>query len=261
MFDDQVVIERRGAALWIRLDRPAKMNALTPSILDGLNAALDMAAADPAIVAVAITGTGSAFCAGADLQGLMDMSGVDDSLNAFVAHTAATMTRLELFPKPAIAAVNGIATAGGLEIVLSCDLVIAARSATFGDGHANFGLLPGAGASVRLPRKIGPTRAKYLLFTGDFMSADDCAAMGLVNQVVDTAELEAVVDRIVTKLAAKSPIGLQRMKQLVDDGLDQPRATALRLELAVGALHAVSFDSNEGIAAFNEKRRPQFQGR
>lgn len=261
MSGDPVIAERRGAALWIRLDRPAKMNALTPSVLAGLNAALDLAAADPAITAVAITGNGRAFCAGADLQGLKDMSGVDDGLNAFVARTAATMTRLEQFPKPVIAAVNGIAAAGGLEIVLSCDLVIAARSAKFGDSHANFGLLPGAGASVRLPRKIGPTRAKYLLFTGDFISADDALAMGLVNQVVDAAELEAVVDAIAAKLAAKSPLGLQRMKQLVDDGLDQSRATALRLELAVCALHAASFDSNEGIAAFNEKRRPQFKGR
>jgi enoyl-CoA hydratase len=258
-----VVCEKRDSAMWIRLNRPAELNALTHAMFDGCIAALDGAAGDPEVMVVVVTGTGRAFCAGADLKFLLEIPPQqrDDAINVYLHRASDLMTRFETFPKPVIAAVNGIATAGGMELVLSCDLVIAAKSASLGDGHANYGLLPGAGASVRLPRKIGPTRAKYLFFTGDLLPPVECLAMGLVNQVIDDAELEAAVDRLVKKIAAKSPIGLRRMKQLVDDGLNQPRDTAMRLELAVSALHTSSFDRNEGIAAFNEKRKPQFQGR
>jgi enoyl-CoA hydratase/carnithine racemase len=146
-------------------------------------------------------------------------------------------------------------------LVLCCDLVIAARSAKLGDAHANFGLLPGGGSSVRLPRKIGPTRAKYLLFTGDFLPADDLIASGLVNEVVDDAELTAAAERMVAKLGAKSSLVLRRMKALVADGLEQPKDVALRLELLASEVHAHSHDMREGLAAFEQKRKPSFIGR
>jgi enoyl-CoA hydratase/carnithine racemase len=171
------------------------------------------------------------------------------------------MTRLERFPRPVIAAVNGLAMAGGLELLLCCDLVIAARSAKLGDAHANFGLLPGGGSSVRLPRKIGPTRAKYLLFTGESVPAEELVAAGLVNEVVEDADLMAATRRLVAKLAVKSPLVLRRMKALVDDGLEQPSAQALRLELLASEVHAQSADLKEGLAAFVEKRQPRFTGR
>jgi enoyl-CoA hydratase/carnithine racemase len=145
--------------------------------------------------------------------------------------------------------------------VLCCDLVIAAQSARLGDAHANYGLLPGGGASVRLPRKIGPTRAKYLLFTGDFVPASELVASGLVNLVVPDGELETAVMDLAAKLASRSPLGLRRMKQLVNDALEQPIATGLRLELLASALHQHSHDMNEGLAAFQEKRPPAFDGR
>jgi enoyl-CoA hydratase len=171
------------------------------------------------------------------------------------------MTRLEKFPKPVIAAVNGLALAGGLELVLCCDLVIAARSARLGDAHANFGLLPGGGSSVRLPRKIGPTRAKHLLYTGEFVPAEQLREAGLVNEVVDDADLLAAAGRLVARLRTKSPLVLRRMKALVDDGLEQPIETALRLELLASEVHAHSHDMKEGLAAFEEKRAPVFTGR
>ena len=263
MMSEDVLCGKRGRAMWIRLNRPAELNALTHAMFDGCASALDDAARDPEVMAVVVTGVGRAFCAGADLKFLQEIPPPqrDNATNAYLHSASDLMARLETFPKPVIAAVNGVATAGGMELVLSCDLVIAAKSAVLGDGHANFGLLPGAGASVRLPRKIGPTRAKYLFFTGDLLPATECLAAGLVNEVVEDAEMEAAIERLVKKIASKSAIGLRRMKQLVDDGLDQPRDTAMRLELAMSALHTTSFDRNEGIAAFNEKRKPQFQGR
>jgi enoyl-CoA hydratase len=217
---------------------------------------------NPAVKVVVVTGAGAAFCAGADLKVVRGRTTENaNALPDFLASVSYMMTQFEAFPRPVIAAVNGIAVAGGLELVLCCDLVIAARSAKFGDAHANYGLLPGGGASARLPRKIGVTRAKYLFYTGDFLPAADLLASGLINEVVEDSELEAATDRIVAKLARKSPLGLSRMKALVDDGLEQPLNVALRAELMAGEVHAHSFDMKEGLAAFEEKRTPRFLGR
>jgi enoyl-CoA hydratase len=258
----EIAYDCRGRGAWIRLARPKALNTLTPTIVVEINAALDRALADPNVIAIVLTGTGRAFCAGADLKFLNDLP-EDQKMNrtaAFLESVQQLMVRLEKLPKPVVAAVNGLATGGGMELLLCCDLAVAAQSARLGDGHANFGLLPGGGASVRLPRKIGSTRAKFLFFTGELLPAADLVAAGLLNDIVPDAELDQAVDRLVDKLSNKSPLGLSRMKTLVDDGLEQPKEIALRAELVAGGLHAHSFDMQEGIAAFNEKRTPQFRG-
>lgn len=261
MAEATILTEVRGGAVWITLNRPATLNAITPDIVAGIDEALNRAGSDD-VVAVVLTGAGRAFCAGADLKFVRSQTGRDEAATArFLDSVLVVMNRLESYPRPVIAAVNGLALAGGLELLLCCDLVVAARSAKLGDAHANFGLLPGGGSSVRLPRKIGPTRAKYLLFTGEFVPAADLVAAGLVNEVVEDADLIPAVERLVGKLATKSPLVLRRMKALVDDGLEQPRATALRLELLASELHAQSHDMKEGLAAFEEKRKPRFTGR
>jgi len=257
-----VLSEVRDGALWLTLNRTAALNAITPEVVDGLNTALAAAENDPAVHAVVLTGNGRAFCTGADLKYVRQTTQGDESAVArFLDSVLGVMGRLEKFPKPTIAAINGMALAGGLELVLCCDLVIAARSARLGDAHANFGLLPGGGSSVRLPRKIGPTRAKYLLFSGDFVPAEELVAAGLVNRVVDDAELLDAAAQFVARLRNKSPLVLRRMKALVDDGLEQPVETALRLELLASEVHAHSHDMKEGLAAFEEKRKPRFIGR
>ncbi|TXL73258.1 enoyl-CoA hydratase/isomerase family protein [Vineibacter terrae] len=256
-----VLSEIRGGAMWITLNRPDALNAITPDVVSRINAAVAQAASDDGVKAVVLTGTGRAFCAGADLKYVRSQVGGGAAVSGFLDSVLAMMERLETCPRPVVAALNGMALAGGLELVLCCDLVIAARSAKIGDAHANYGLLPGGGSSVRLPRKIGPTRAKYLLYTGEFVPAADLVAAGLVNEVVDDAELTAAVERLIAKLAPKSPLVLRRMKALVDDGLQQPSATALRLELLASEVHAQSHDMKEGLAAFEEKRKPKFLGR
>lgn len=262
MSGTDIIYEVRGGAARITLNRPEELNAIGPRLIEEFGDALDQAADDAGALAVVITGAGRAFCAGADLKFLNEAPAEHRAMAAaaFVRSASRLMDRIEAFSKPVIAAVNGLATAGGMELVLSCDLVLAARSARLGDGHANYGLLPGAGASVRLPRKIGPTRAKHLFFTGDLVPSDALVACGLINQVVGDGELEGAVDALVRKLSTKSPLGLARMKQLVDDGLNQPRETAVRLELAMSALHLHSTDFQEGLAAFDEKRKPRFVG-
>jgi enoyl-CoA hydratase len=237
MSESVVVTEVRNRSLWIRLNRPDAMNSLTPEVLQAIEKGLDQALECTDVMTVVLTGNGRAFCAG---------------------HT---MNRLDRFPKPVIASLNGITLAGGLELVLCCDLVIAAKSAKIGDAHANYGLLPGGGGSVRLPRVIGPTRAKYLLYTGEFVSAEEMREAGLVNQVVDDSQLDAATQKVADTIATKSPLGLQRMKALVDDGLDQSEDTALRLELLASEVHAFSADLQEGLEAFQGKRAPRFTGK
>lgn len=257
----EVLLDIRDGAVWITLNRPAALNSITPAIVAGIESALDRAEHDD-IRSVVLTGSGRAFCAGADLKFVRAASGDGvDKVNSFLASVLAMMSRLERFPRPVIAAVNGLAMAGGLELLLCCDLVIAARSAKIGDAHANYGLLPGGGSSVRLPRKIGPTRAKLIMFTGESVPAQDLVAAGLVNEVVDHADLMAATNRLVAKLADKSPLVLRRMKALIDDGLEQPSAQALRLELLATEVHALSDDMKEGLAAFADKRKPRFTGR
>ncbi len=261
-YSEEILVRSQDGGLWITLNRPQAMNALSPNLVSGINEALDAAEADEGIKAVVLTGTGKTFCAGGDLKFIQSKIGHDQgALSAYLESVRAMMCRLETFPRPVIALVNGLAFAGGLELVLCCDLVIAARSAKLGDAHANLGLLPGGGATVRLPRKIGVTRAKYLLFTGESLPAEEFVASGLVNQVVDDDKLMDAGRDLVRKLEGKSTLALRRVKSLVDDGLEQSRETALRTELQAGALHAQSYDMAEGLAAFAEKRSPQFKGR
>jgi enoyl-CoA hydratase len=259
----EILVEKKGAAMWLTIDRPHALNALTLNVADGMSAGLRRAEDDPDIRVVVITATGRAFCSGADLKNVTESitgaSNVDQI--AFTARLAALFSQIEASKLPVIAAVNGLALAGGLELILVCDIVLAVESAKIGDGHSNYGLLPGGGSSVRLPRRIGPTRAKYLLFTGDLVPARELEDAGLINLVVPDGELEGAVDALVAKLGKKSPIGLARMKWAVNDGLEQPTATAVRLELALSDAHRYSEDMREGLAAFNEKRAPQFTGR
>lgn len=262
MEEHVVLFEIRNNIGWVTLNRPTAMNALTPGVMAGINTALDEFQQHPEVRAVVFTGAGRAFSAGADLKFIRESSGGNPrALQDFLQAVYTVLNRVEHFPRPTIAAVNGLALAGGLELTLCCDLVIAAENAKLGDAHANFGLIPGGGSSVRLPRKIGPTRAKYLMYTGEFLPARELVAWGLVNEVVSDNELMSAVERVVSKLANKSPVGLEKMKYLVDDGLNQTADTALRLELLAFDLHMNSDDVKEGLAAFEQKRTPHFTGR
>ena len=256
-----VVRTVRDAALWVTLDRPDALNSIDETVLGGLERAFDEAETDDAIRSVVIAANGRAFCAGADLTHVLSVSSGSDALHAFLERTGVVFDRIEAFPKPVIAAVHGMALAGGLELVLVCDLVVAARSAQFGDAHANYGLLPGAGGSVRLPRRVGRARAKALMFTGRPVPAAELAHTDLVTHLVDDAELEPTVSALTARIAETSPLGLRRMKRLVDDGLGMPVREALRAELDLVGEHTTSADFAEGLAAFQSRRRPLFTGR
>ena len=252
--------EVRGAVAWLTLDRPEAMNALNRATLEALVRGLDAARPDPRVRALVLTGSGRAFCAGADLKEVAAKElppGEED----FIDVATRAFTALRTFPKPVIAAVNGIAMAGGLELVMCCDIVLAAEGARLGDAHANFGVFPGAGGAAVLPRKVPPNVAKYLLFTGDALTAAELAQHGLVNEVVPHQGLAARAQELGDKIATKSPVALARMKRVADRSLDGSVADALRHELLEFRAHERSHDMREGLAAFVEKRAPKFEGR
>lgn len=259
----QIAYERRDAAAWVTLDRPGELNAMTAIMIGELNAVLDQVEADPGVACLVITGRGRAFCAGADLKFVLDFL-VEDREAAtaeFLGEATRMVSRLEALGKPVIAAVNGIATAGGMEIVLACDIVIASDAARLGDGHANYGLLPGAGASVRLPRKLGANHAKFLFFTGALLAVDDPIFAQLVTRIAPADSLIAEVDALTAQIAGKSALVLRVMKALADAALDRSVVDGLAAEQDANLVHASSRDRNEGLLAFRERRAPVFTGR
>jgi enoyl-CoA hydratase len=257
--DAPILVERRNATLWLRLSRPAVRNAMNCEVIAGLHDGLDRAEADPEIRAVVIAGAGPAFCAGADLDHVRALSA--DERHAYFVEDGRAFDRIEAFPKPVVAAVHGAAIAGGLELALCCDFIIAADTAVFGDGHANYGLIPAGGGSVRLPRRVGAARARYMMFSGEVVPASELAHTDLIAAVVPADRLEAEVERITVRLAERSPLGLAAMKRLVADGLQTPVSVGLRQELQAVREHTRSADFAEGLAAFDERRAPRFTGR
>ena len=252
-----------GHTVWLRLQRPAAMNAISPGMLKELNLALDEIESDESVRVVVLTGTGRAFCAGADLKAIANAAGeVDPSqVVEFVAYAGRTIERLAALAQPVIAGVNGLALAGGLELLLASDIVVASSAARIGDAHANYGLIPGAGGSVRLSRVVGPHMAKYLAFTGDHFPPSSPVLAGLVSEIVEPDELEARLAELAASLADKSPLGLRRMKHLINNAPDQSLRSALATEHEALAEQCASADFAEGIAAFAARRTPIYQGR
>ena len=256
MNDTGVVVEQRGDGIvQIRLNRPERMNALGVDMTLALERAISDAIAARARV-ILVRGTGRAFCAGADLKERRTM---DEP--ARVLHNRqinAAVDALAAAPMPTIAVINGLALGGGCEIAIACDFRIAAEDAQIGLTEARIGAIPGAGGTQRLPRLIGAARAIEMILTGEPVTAQRAAEIGLVNTVVAADALDAHAERLAGVLASRSPSGAQTAKQLIYRGLEVPLADALQLEHAALKDILASADYAEGLAAFAEKRPPQF---
>lgn len=244
--------------LWVHLQRPDVLNSINTAMVEGLHRALDRAER-PDVRAVVIRGTGRAFCAGADLEQVPGAEIDVELLSRTVDSIATVVDRIAEFPKPVIAGVNGVTAAGGLELVLACDLVVAARGAQIADGHSNFGLLPGGGGSYRLPRRAGLSMAKRMMLTGDFVPVEELTGCGLISQVVDPDELDVALTRLSASLARRSPRVMAAMKQLADASLDRSQAQGAAQESATLRAYLQTPDLIEGLTAFRESRTPVFE--
>jgi enoyl-CoA hydratase/carnithine racemase len=262
MSNDALLYEKRDAVAWLILNRPQAMNAINTEMIDLYERYLPMIAADDSVRVLVITGKGSAFCAGVDLKGLLGGMNVPAGEQDFLQRLCENVFDiLRDFPKPVIAALNGLTIAGGLETAMCADFVIAADSAKIGDAHANFGLFPGAGGAALLPRLVPLNVAKYLLFTGKNISAKEMHTYGFINEVFAPEELLDGAQVLAELIARHSPLTSRRMKSVANAALDKSRDDALAHEQVEFRKHLRSRDFQEGLKAFAEKRTPLFEGR
>lgn len=255
-----LTLTKAGAIATLTLNRPDRMNAFNMASLEALRGALDDLYVDRAIRAVIVTGAGDkAFCAGADLKERAGMS--PDQVRRFLKHIREALTDLENLPKPVIAAVNGIALGGGTELALACDIRIASETATMGLTETTLAIIPGGGGTQRLPRLVGKGRAKELIFTGRRVDAAEALAIGLVEDVAPPADLieraEALARRIVENTG---PVAVTQAKFAINQGLEVDLATGLAIEAKAYEVTIPTWDRTEALAAFGEKRKPQFRG-
>jgi enoyl-CoA hydratase/carnithine racemase len=261
MSEDILLSETLGPVTRLTLNRPKAMNSMNVALLAEIDRRLAEAEVDDAVRVLVITGAGAAFCAGADLKEVLAGQALSPGEPDFLDRARAVLGRLREFPKPVIAALNGVTMAGGLELAMCADVIVAAESATIADAHANFGVYPGGGGAAILPRLIPLNMAMYLLFTGKSLSAADMKACGLVCEIhPDDGFAEAVL-ALAQHVAMRSPVALRRMKEVARASADKSREDALLHEQVMLRQHLRSYDFREGLQAFAEKRAPQFLGR
>lgn len=243
----------------ITMNRPKSLNSMNDGLIDGLHAALDKAVADAEVRAIVLTGNGKAFCAGGDLSYLNGLNGTAEK-KSFIAKVGDVAKRITTIEKPVIAWVNGVTAGAGVNLMLACDLVYASGKARFGESFAKVGLIPDCGGLYFLPKAIGVHKAKELMFTGDLIDAATAKELGMLNYVCEDAELKDKVYEMAARLAASAPLAIGLTKKYLNNTaltLDE----VLAIEETTQALLMGTDDCKEGIAAFYEKRAPQFTGK
>jgi 2-(1,2-epoxy-1,2-dihydrophenyl)acetyl-CoA isomerase len=252
-----------GAVTTITINRPDRMNALDSRTLAALDDAFARAAADAAVRAVIVTGTGRAFSAGADVKEWAsgDAGGSDAPADGWVTLAHRLISRVYRLPKPVVAAVNGVAVGGGFDLALACDFRIGADTSRYGAVYVNIGFAPDAGGTFLLPRIVGMTRAKELIYTGRIIDAAEAAQIGVVSSVVPGSELTAASRELAGRLAAGPSVAIGLAKENIQDHWNSTLESALRNESRAGSICGATADHAEGLQAVNEKRPPQFTGR
>ena len=258
MAESFIRIEREAAVATVTVDRPSKLNSLTPSMLDALERAARELDADGEVRVVILTGGGDkAFCVGADINEWASLQPLD-MWRRWVRRGHQVFDQWARLRQPVITAINGHAFGGGLELAITGDIRIAARQATFALPEASIATCPGWSGTQRLVRLIGASHAKYLALTGMRLEASDAQANGLVHEVVDAGELADRARALADEMTKKAPISLQLTKQLINAAVGEDAAATL--EAMAGALAATTDDAAEGIRSFREKRTGAFVG-
>jgi len=257
---ETILYEVSDAVATLTLNRPKKLNAMNALCISEMRAALAAVRGDDAVRVVVLQGSGErAFTAGADISELADKSPVE--MRAYNREWLGLFDDIESLPKPVIASVHGYATGGGTEMSLTCDFVLCAEDSRFGLAEINIGVIPGAGAAVRLTRWMGRLKAKEILMMGEFLSGAEAVECGLANRCVAGEELAEVTAEWVGKLAKKAPLALAAAKACVNTGAEAAMPVALEYELERFLLLFESEDQTEGMKAFLEKREARFKGR
>jgi len=254
-----VSAERQGDLVWITIQRPEVMNCLSFPTLRRLRTLLEELAADLSIRCLLFTGAGErAFCTGADLKERKTMS--EAEVTSCVGNIRAMTTQVGEMPQPTIAVINGFALGGGTELALACDLRVAAAGAELGLTETSLAIIPGGGGTQRLPRVVGPSRAKDLILTGRRIGAGEAERIGLVNRVAPEGRLRETALEVAEAIAANGPVAVRAAKSAVDGGIELPIHEALEHEARCYDRVLPTEDRLEALRAFSEKRRPVFRG-
>jgi enoyl-CoA hydratase/carnithine racemase len=255
---DVVLLERPAeAVVLVRINRPEARNALNLEVRKLLSRYLTELSEDSTTRAVVITGNEKAFAAGADIKEMANLG----TIEALQRGIHRLWQAIGACRKPVIAAVSGYALGGGCELAMTCDIIVAGESASFGQPEVKIGILPGGGGTQRLARAVGKYKAMKYVLTGDLFSAKEAFDMGLVSEVVPDAEVEGRAIDLARQLAVLPPLALQLAKEAVLAGMDAPLTSALALEAKSLQILFSSQDQKEGMRAFIEKRKPKFEGR
>jgi enoyl-CoA hydratase len=255
---ENLLLENRDGVLWITINRPKVLNALNRATLDELDDAVGSAEHDGDVLALVLTGSGDkAFVAGADINELNNLGPVE--AKEFSLRGQAIFDRIERFPRPAVAAVNGFALGGGCELAMACHLRLASNNAVFGQPEVKLGLIPGYAGTQRLPRLVGRGRALDILLTGRNVSADEAERIGLANSVCEPGELTENVGKVLAKILANGPLAISHCLEAVQHGMDMAFADGCLLEATLFGVGAASEEMREGTSAFLEKRKANFR--
>lgn len=249
--------ERQNAVVLLRLNRPEVLNALNGALMDALSHRLEELDADESVRVVVLTGSERAFAAGADIGELKNHSPASMLKSSQINRWES----LRKFSKPLIAAVSGWALGGGMELMMACDMVIAGENARFGQPEIKIGVMPGAGGTQRLTKSVGKVRAMEMVLTGKTVTANEALTMGLLNRVVPTDRVVEEAMNLASTVAEMPPIAVRVAKEAVLAALDVSLEEGLRFERRMFAFLFSTADQKEGMAAFLEKRVPQFQGK
>lgn len=254
-----VQLEIDGHVATVTLNRPDKLNALNREMLAALEAHADALDRNRDVRVVLLTGTGKAFCVGADIFEWSDLPPLEMG-RRWVRDGHRIFARYAHLPQPVIAVLNGYTFGGGLELALAADVRLAGAGVQLSFPEVKLGIIPGWGGTQRLPALIGPSRAKQMIFSGQRVSAQQAEAWGLVNEVVPGDELTDRAQALAQEIAANGPAAVQITKQLIDGGGQPGAEAAALLEGLAGSLASFTADAQEGVAAFREKRPPRFTG-
>lgn len=248
-----VEVTKQGHVGIVTMNRPEALNALSSAVFADLTAALDQVEQDDDVYVVIITGAGRAFVAGADIGEMANMN-VEEGL-AFSELGNSLLMRVDMFPKPTIAAVNGFALGGGCELSLACDIRIASEKAKFGQPEVGLGITPGFSGTQRLPRRVGIAKAKELIFSGKTIGAEEAKEIGLANAVYPPEELLNGAIAMAKSFAANAPIAVKYSKACIDRGMQMDIDDGIALENELFAMCYATADQKEGMGAFLEKRK------